>query len=85
MKTSIEASRFAIQILFHFRLMKPQFQEHPITVALVDRSQKTPVAGFLDQLTYFNNARKIDTLLGDFNIDAFDSDACAKLRDVLSN
>ena len=40
---------------------------------------------FLDQLIYFTNARKIDILLEDFNIDVFDSDACAKLHDVLSN
>ena len=39
---------------------------------------------FLDQLIYFTNARKIDILLGDFNIDAFDSDASAKLHDIVS-
>ena len=36
-------------------------------------------------MIYFTNARKIDIFLGEFNIDAFDSDACAKLYDVLSN
>ena len=49
------------------------------------RSPNTPVTGFLDQLIYFINARKIDILLGDFNIDSFDSDASAKLHDILYN
>ena len=40
---------------------------------------------FLDQLIYFNNARKINILLQDFNLDAFHSDAWAKLHDILSN
>ena len=66
-------------------ITKPQFYEHPITVALVDRSPNTPVAGLLDQLIYFTNAGKIDILPGDLNIDAFDGDACAKPRDVLRN
>ena len=39
----------------------------------------------MDQLIYFTNVRKIHILLGDFNIDAFDSDACAKLHGILSN
>ena len=39
----------------------------------------------MGQLIYFTNARKIDILLGDFNIDAFDSDAFAKLHNILSN
>ena len=68
-----------------FTVTKSQFYEYPITVALVYRSPNTPVAGFLDRLIYFTNARKIDILLGDFNVDAFDSDACAKLHYILSN
>ena len=84
MKTSIEA-------LFHFvslfayeddngisilTVTKHQFYEYPINVALVYQSPNIPVAGFLDQLTYFTNARKINMLL---------SDACGKLHDILSN
>ena len=64
---------------------KPKFYECPIMVALVYRSPNATVSGFLDQLIYFTNARKIDTLLEDFNIDAFDSDASAKSHDNLSN
>ena len=63
---------------------KPQFYEYPITVALVYQSPNTPVKSFLDQLTYFINARKTDLLRGYFNIDASDSDASAKLH-ILSN
>ena len=63
---------------------KPKFYEYPITAALVLSIPNTLVAGFLDQLIYFTNARKIDILLGDFNIDAFDSDASAKLHDIVS-
>ena len=36
-------------------------------------------------MIYFTNGRKIDILLGDFDIDAFDSDACAKVHNILSN
>ena len=63
---------------------KPKFYEYPITAALVLSIPNTLVAGFLDQLIYFTNARKIDILLGDFNIDAFDSDASAKLHDIVT-
>ena len=58
--------------------------EHRITVALVHWFPNNPVVGFLDHLIYFTNARKNYILLGDFNIDAFDSDAFAE-RHILSN
>ena len=66
-------------------ITKPQFYEYPITIALVYRSPNCPIASFLDQLVYFTNARTIDILLGDFNIDAFDGDAYTRLDEVLSS
>ena len=66
-------------------ITKPQFYEYPITIALVYRSPNNPIARFLDQLVYFTNARTIDILLRDFNIDAFDGNAYARLDEVLSS
>ena len=66
-------------------ITKPQFYEYPITIALVYRSPNNPIARFLNQLVYFTNARTIDILLGDFNIDAFDGDAHTRLDKVLSS
>ena len=66
-------------------ITKPQFYEYPITIALVYRSPNNPIARFLNQLVYFTNARTIDILLGDFNIDAFDGDAYTRLDEVLSS
>ena len=66
-------------------ITKPQFYEYAITIALVYRPPNSPIASFLDSLVYFTNARTIDILLGDFNIDAFDGDAYTRLDEVLSS
>ena len=59
--------------------------EHTITIALVYRSPKSPIASFLDQMVYFTDARTTDILQGDFNIDVFDRDAYIRLDEVLSS
>ena len=66
-------------------ITKPQFYEYPVTIALVYRSPNSPIASFLDQLVYFTNARTIDILVRDFNIDVFDGDAYTRLHEVLSS
>ena len=66
-------------------ITKPQFYEYQITIALVFRSPNSSIASFLDQVVYFTNAKTIDILLGDFNIDAFDGDAHTRLDKVLSS
>ena len=66
-------------------ITKPQFYKYPITIVLVYCSSNSPTASSLDQLVYFTNARTIDILLGDFNIDAFDRDAYTRLDEVLSS
>ena len=66
-------------------ITKPQFYEYQITIALVYRSPNSSIASFLDQVVYFTNAKTIDILLGDFNIDAFDGDAYTRLDEVLSS
>ena len=66
-------------------ITKPQSYEYPITIALVYGSPNSPIASFLHQLVYFTNARIIDILLGDFNIDAFDGDTYTRLDEVLSS
>ena len=66
-------------------ITKSQFYEYPIAIALVYRSPNIPITSYLDQLVYFTNARRIDVLLRDFNIDAFDGDASTRLDKVLSS
>ena len=66
-------------------ITKPQFYVYLITIALVYLSPNCPIASFLDQLVYFTNARTINILVGDFNIDAFDGDAYTGLYEVLSS
>ena len=91
--TSVIESRFQeyFKIMpFHnaisiIAITKPQFYEYQITIALVFRSPNSSIASFLDQVVYFTNAKTIDILLGDFNIDAFDGDAYTRLDEVLSS
>ena len=66
-------------------ITKLQFYEYPMTIVLVYQSPNSPIASFLDDLVYFTNARTIDVLLGDLNINDFDGDAYTRLDEVLSS
>ena len=67
-------------------ISKPQLYEYSITVVYLSIPEYSSYR-FLrsTDLSPVTNSRKIDVLLGDFNIDASDGDFCARFYDILSN
>ena len=68
-----------------FKIMIPEFIEYLKTIALLYKSLNTPVNSFVDLLTFAINVWKIDMLVEDINIDAFNGDVYARLGNVMNN
>ena len=68
-----------------FKIMIPEFIEYLKTIPLLYKSLNTPVNSFVDLLTFAINLWKIDILVEDINIDAFNGDVYARLGNVMNN
>ena len=56
----------------------------PVKVALLCRSPKSPLRAFIEQLSRLVDAKKVDILLRDFNINALSNEAYAGVSNVLT-
>ena len=63
---------------------KIKFSLRPVRVALLHRSQKSPVRAFTGQLSWLANIKKVDILLGDFSTNALSNEAYADISNVLT-
>ena len=68
-----------------FKIMIPEFIKYLKTIPLLYKSLNTLVNSFVDLLTFAINLWKIDMLVEDINIDAFNGDVYARLGNVMNN
>ena len=88
--TSVIESRFQEHFKIHFNSNENKYRCiafcYSNRVSVLDHNAISIIVITKPQFqVYFTNARTIDILLGDFNIDAFDGDAHTRLDKVLSS
>ena len=66
------------------KLCKPTYSNDCVSIALLYRRRLSTIPAFFSNLELLNNSSKINTVLGDFNLDALDPGLFEQISNNLS-